>query len=65
MLVSGKDFSITRYVMSDDIDDMQDPRYHMRHRTFFKPVNNVLLFLGVCTFGFAWAWMLYVLGMPP
>ena len=35
MLVSGKNFSITKYVMSDDIDDIQDPRYHMRRRTFF------------------------------
>ena len=35
MLVSGKDFSMTRYVMSDDIDDIQDARYYMRRRTFF------------------------------
>ena len=35
MLVSAKDFSITKYVMSDDIDDIQDPRYRMRRRTFF------------------------------
>ena len=35
MVVSGKHFSITRYVVSDDIDDIQDPRYHMRRRTFF------------------------------
>ena len=35
MLVSGKDFSITKYVMPDDIDDIQDSRYHMRRRTFF------------------------------
>ena len=34
MLVSGKDFSITRYVMSDDMNAIQDPRYHMRRRTF-------------------------------
>ena len=52
MLVSGKDFSITKYVMPDDIDDTQDPRCHMRRRTFLKPVYNVL-----CTWGFAWAWM--------
>ena len=42
ILVSGKKFSITRYVMSDDIDDIQDPRYHVRRRTFFQPVYNVL-----------------------
>ena len=52
MLASGKDFSITKYVIPDDIDDIQDPRYHMRRRTFFNPVNNVL-----CTCGFGWAWM--------
>ena len=34
-MVSEKDLSITKYVMSDDIDDIQDPRYHMRRRTFF------------------------------
>ena len=51
-MVSGKNFSITKYVMSDDIDDIQDPRYHMRRRTFFKPVNNVL-----STCGFAWVWI--------
>ena len=52
MLVSGKDFSITRYVMSDDIDEIKGPRDHMRRRTFFQSVYNVL-----CTCGFAWAWM--------
>ena len=35
MLVSVKNVSITMYVMYDDIDDVQDPRYHMRRRTFF------------------------------
>ena len=35
MLVSGKNFSITKQVLSDDIDDIQDPKYHMRRRTFF------------------------------
>ena len=34
MLVSGKDLSITKYVMSDHIDDIQNPIYHMRRRTF-------------------------------
>ena len=29
MLVSGKTISITKQVMSDDIDDIQDPRYHI------------------------------------
>ena len=52
MFVSGTEFSITKYVVPDDIDDIQDPRYHMRRRTFFQPVNNVLY-----TCGFAWAWM--------
>ena len=42
MLMSGKLFSITRYVMSDDIDDIRDSRYHMRRRTFFQPVHNLL-----------------------
>ena len=42
MLVSGKDFSITKYVMSNDVDGIQDPRYHMKRRTFFKTDNNVL-----------------------
>ena len=51
MLVSGKNFSITMYVMSDDIDDIQDPRYHMRRRTFF----NLLMMYYVR--GIAWAWM--------
>ena len=37
--------------MSDDIDDIQDPRYHMRRRTFFQPVNKVLYWW------VAWAWM--------
>ena len=35
MLVSEKKKSITKYVMSDDIDDIQDPRYNMIRRTFF------------------------------
>ena len=38
--VSGKNVSITKYVMSDDMDDIQDPRYHMRRRTFFYPVRG-------------------------
>ena len=33
MLVSGKNFSITKYVTSDDIDDIQDPRYYISCRT--------------------------------
>ena len=33
-------------VMSDDIDDIQDPRYYISRRTFFYPV-----------LGFARAWM--------
>ena len=40
MLVLGKNFSVTKYVMCDDIDDIQDPRYHMRRRT--KLFNNAL-----------------------
>ena len=35
MLMSGKIFSITKYEMSDDIDDIQDPRYHIRRRAVF------------------------------
>ena len=35
MMVSGRNFSVTKYVMADDIDDTQDPRYHMRRRTIF------------------------------
>ena len=35
MQVSAKNFSITKDVMSDDIDEIQDPRYHMKRRTFF------------------------------
>ena len=45
MLVSGKTFSITK-VLSDDIDDIKDPKHHMRRRTFFELV---------C--GFAEPWM--------
>ena len=37
-MVWGKTFP-TKYVMSDDINDIQDPRYQMRRRTFFEPVN--------------------------
>ena len=40
MLVSGKNFSITKCAMSDDIDDIQDPRCYMRRRIFFKPVTT-------------------------
>ena len=32
--------------MSDDIDDIQDPRYHMSRRTFFQSVR-----------GCSWAWV--------
>ena len=52
MLVSGKDFSIPKYLMPDDIDVIQDSRHHMRRRTLFQAVNNV-----ICTCGFAWAWV--------
>ena len=58
-MVSGKRNSITKYVMSDDIDDIQDSRYRMRRRTFF----NLLIMYYVR--GFAWASMSYVLGRPP
>ena len=50
-MVSGKNFSITKYVMSEDIDDIQDPRYHMRRRTFF---NRLMMYY---VRGFAWALM--------
>ena len=35
MLVVGENFSITKYVMTDDIDDIQDSRCHIRRQTFF------------------------------
>ena len=35
MLVSEKNFPTTKQVLSHDIDDIQDPKYHMRHRTLF------------------------------
>ena len=60
MLMPGKNFSITRYVMSDDIDDIQDLRYHVRRRTFF----NLLIMYYVCVGLHGPGW-LYVLGMPP
>ena len=43
MLVLGKNgtrFPSPSYVMSDDIDDIQDPRYYMRRRTFFSLVRG-------------------------
>ena len=60
MLVSGKYFSITKYVMPDDIDDIQDPRHHMRRRTFFN-----LLIMDYVRVGLHEPGWLYVLGMPP
>ena len=60
MLVSGKDLSITKYVMPDDIDDIQDPRHHMRRRTFFN-----LLMMDYVRVGLHEPGWLYVLGMPP
>ena len=51
MLVSGKYFSITKYVMPDDIDDIQHPRCHMRRRIYLKPGEKLL-----STCGFALAW---------
>ena len=54
MLVSWKNFCITKQVMSDDIYDIQHPRYHMSRRTFFN------LYVGLQ--GPGW---LYVLGIPP
>ena len=59
MLVSGKNFSIAKYVFSDDIDDIQDPRYHMRCRTFLD------LFIYYVRVGMHEPGWLYVLGMPP
>ena len=59
-LVSGKKNSITKYEMSDDIDDIQDPRYHMRRRTFFNLLT--MYYVRVSLHGPGW---LYVLGMPP
>ena len=54
MLMSGKNFSITNYVMSDDIDDIQIPRYHMRRRAFF---DLLIMYQVIYTCGFAWAWI--------
>ena len=51
VMVSRKTFSIARYVMSDDIDDIQEPRYHMSRRT----CSNLLVRYYVR--GFAWACM--------
>ena len=59
MLVSGKNFSITKYVISDHIDDIQDPRYHMRCRTFLD------LFIYYVRVGMHEPGWLYVLGVPP
>ena len=58
--LSEKKFSITKYVMSDDIDDIQDPRYHVRRRTFFNLL--IMYYVRVGLHGPGW---LYVLGMPP
>ena len=44
-LVSGEKFSITQYLMSDDVDDIQHPRYHMRHRIFFNLLN---MYVWIC-----------------
>ena len=46
----GENFSITKRVMSDGIDDIQDPRYHKRRRSFFKLVKNVpvIMYVWVC-----------------
>ena len=40
MLVSAKDFSITKYVMSDDIDDIQDPDITWDVGHFFNGNNQ-------------------------
>ena len=39
--------------MSDDIDDIQDPRYHMSRRTFFQLVHEPSDILLTCT----WVYM--------
>ena len=52
-LVSGIHFH--HQVMSDDNDDIQDPRYHMSRQIFLR-----VLYVGL--HGPGW---LYVLGMPP
>ena len=46
--------------MPDGIDDIQDPRYHMRRRTFFN--LSVMYYLSVGLHGPGW---LYVLGVLP
>ena len=57
-LVSGKKNSITKYEMSDDIDDIQDPRYHMRRRAFCNML--IMYYVRVGLHGPGW---LYVLGI--
>ena len=51
--------SITKYVMSDDVDDIQHSRCHMTRRTFF---NLLMYYVRVGLHGPGW---LNVLGMPP
>ena len=58
MLVSGKYF-FHHHVMPDNIDYIQDPRYHMRRPTFFN-----LLIMYVVRVGLHGPGWFYVLGMP-
>ena len=58
MLVSGKYF-FHHHVMPDNIDYIQDPRYHMRRPTFF----NLLIMYDVRVGLHVPGWF-YVLGMP-
>ena len=53
-LVSGNTVPFHHQVMSDDIDDIQHPRYYRRRRIFFN------MYVGL--YGPGW---LYVLRMPP
>ena len=55
MLVLVENVSITKQVLSDDIDDIQDPRYHIIAAGYYFN-----LYVGLQ--GPGW---LYVLGMPP
>ena len=55
MLVSGKTFSINKYVMSDDIDDIKNPRYHVRRRIFFQPVDGLSTWVCMHLDGSTWS----------
>ena len=43
--------------MYEDIDDIQDPRYHMSRRTLFLTCTLAVGHYFYPVRGFAWAWM--------